>query len=202
MVGVALLLILFTQSGQAQTTTLNLSQDLVRLGIAPTNMAPNQPALDAGPLLHKGVGYAMANKIGRVIADPGSYYFLSLQTGYSHLQLGGNPTTPTIANITIDLQGSSLIFTHPLHYAIIIWYGVNVVLQNFTVDYQPLPFTQVRVVAVDIPKSQIQYVVEPGWQDPSVFNSMPKAPPISSSAIVHFFRYGQPVLGRLYAPLP
>src|SRR5215831_5796092 len=31
-------------------TTLNLSQDLVSLGIASTNMVPNQPSLDAGPL--------------------------------------------------------------------------------------------------------------------------------------------------------
>ena len=36
-------------------TTLNLSHDLVPLGIASTNMSPNQPALDAGPLFVAGV---------------------------------------------------------------------------------------------------------------------------------------------------
>ena len=61
----ALFVFLMTQPAAAQTTTLNLSQDLVALGIASTNMLPNQPALDAGPLLNKGVGYAMAHQISR-----------------------------------------------------------------------------------------------------------------------------------------
>ncbi len=36
-------------------TALNMSQDLVRLGIASSNMLPNQPTLDAGPLLLRAV---------------------------------------------------------------------------------------------------------------------------------------------------
>ena len=54
---------------RAAATTLNLSQDLVALGIAATNMVPNQPSLDAGPLLSSGVAYAVAHGIGRVIAN-------------------------------------------------------------------------------------------------------------------------------------
>ena len=65
-----------TSSGALAQTTLNLSQDLVRLGIAATNMTPNQSALDAGPLLLAGVNYAKANGLNRVIADQGAYYFL------------------------------------------------------------------------------------------------------------------------------
>ena len=53
-------------------TTLNLSQDLVKLGIAATNMVPNQPTLDAGPPFFRAVLYAQNHQIGRVIADPGA----------------------------------------------------------------------------------------------------------------------------------
>jgi hypothetical protein len=172
-------------------TTLNLSQDLVTLGIA-ANMVPNQPSLDAGPLLSAGVAYAMAHGIDRIIADPGTYYFLNLQTSNAHVQLGGNPTTPSVSNLTIDLQGSSLIFTHPLQYGIILWVNTNIVLENFTTDYQPLPFTQLRVVSVDRARAQIQYSVEPGYQDPATFNSAQPSPGTGPIVIeVYIYRNGR-----------
>lgn len=72
------LLLLFLTSPASPQTTLNLSQDLVPLGIASTNMVPNQPSLDASPLLQGGVAYAKAHGISVVVADPGTYYFLSV----------------------------------------------------------------------------------------------------------------------------
>src|SRR5262245_7946148 len=81
-------------------TTLNLSLDLVSLGISATNMVPNQPALDAGPLLMQGVSYASSHGISTVVADVGTYYFLSPQGSNVHAQIAN------IANVTIDFQGS------------------------------------------------------------------------------------------------
>lgn len=200
------LFLAFTGSTPARAqTTLNLSQDLVPLGIAATNMAPNQPSLDAGPLLQSGVGYAVAHHIDRVIADSGTYYFLNLLTSNAHVQLGGNPVTPGVSNLTIDLQGSALIFTHPLQYGIILWDNTNVVLQNFTADFQPLPFTQLRVVAVNPALAQIQYSVEPGWQNPSAFNSAQPSPGTGPIVVeVHVFRNGRPAFGtrRMAAQMP
>jgi hypothetical protein len=49
------------------------------LGIAQSDMVPNQRDLDAGPLLFRGVSYAANHQIQRVIADPGGYYFSTLQ---------------------------------------------------------------------------------------------------------------------------
>src|SRR6267142_1102439 len=72
-----------TQSGSTPTT-LNLSQDLVALGIAASNMTPNQPALDAGPLFVQGVEYAKTHGIRMVVADPGAYYFLGLTEINAH----------------------------------------------------------------------------------------------------------------------
>jgi hypothetical protein len=170
--------------GFAQSS-LNVSHDLVPLGIAASNMVSNQPALDSGPLLFQAVEYAQQHHIPLVIADPGVYYFLSLQNANWHLQLEG------LNDMTIDLQGSDLIFSHPLQEALYLGYNMNTVFQNFTVDYQPLPFTQVRVVSVDPSHAQIQYAVQPGWQDPSTFNSAPPGTIIE----VHMFRNGQPAFG-------
>ena len=69
-------------------------------------------------------------------------------------------------------------------------------MQNLTADFQPLPFTQLRVVAVDVPNSQIQYTVEPGYQDPSAFNSLTGWQGVGPHSIeVHVFRNGQPAFG-------
>jgi hypothetical protein len=63
---------------EAAQTTLNVSEDLIRLGIASSNMVPNQPSQDAGPIFFQAVSYANSHQIGHVIADPGAYYFRSL----------------------------------------------------------------------------------------------------------------------------
>ncbi len=180
--------------------TLNLSQDLVTLGVAATNMVPNQPSLDAGPLFMAGVEYAKAKGISTVVADPGSYYFSSIWNvpgSNTHVAVSG------IDNMTIDLHGADLIFTHPMFYGVIVYASTNAVLQNFTVDYQPLPFTQLRVVSVDVPNLRIQYSVEPGYQDPVTFNSFPLPPGVVTPEIqVHVFRNGRPILPRLFTQLP
>lgn len=170
----------------AQATTLNLSRELAGLGIAGSNMVPNQPALDAGPLFMAGVNYAKNHGITTVIADPGTYYFLSTIDN-THAALAG------IDNMTIDLQGASLIFTRPLYYGLVVYSSTNATIQNFTVDFQPLPFTQLRVVAVDVANSQIQYTVEPGYQHPSAFNGLTEWQGVGPhSFTVHVFRNGQP----------
>jgi hypothetical protein len=177
-------------------TTLNMSQDLVRLRIASTNMAPNQPDLDAGPLFFQAVSYARSHQIDRVIADPGAYYFLSLQFAGAHVAWNG------LSNLTIDLQGSGLHFSFPLAGGISITNGTNIVLQNFTVDYDPLPFTQVRVVSVNPAQQQIQFAVDGNWQNPSVLNAVFNVSGVGVD--VHIFRNGRPIVGanRLHAQNP
>ncbi len=58
-------------------------------------------------------------------------------------------------------------------------------------------------MAVDVPNAQIQFAVEPGWQDPSAFNSRTGPPGFSvGQAIAYIFRNGRPVLGRLFTQTP
>jgi len=176
--------------------TLNLSEDLVKLGIASQNMVPNQPSVDAGPLFFQGVLYAQNKKIGRVIADPGAYYFLSQQYAGTHLAWAN------LSNLTLDLQGSDLHFTFPVATGISLTNATNIALQNFTVDYDPLPFTQVQVLSVNPAQQQIQFAVAGNWQNPSVLNEVFSIP--NGSVDVHIFRDGRPIIGanRLHAANP
>jgi uncharacterized protein (TIGR03437 family) len=184
----------------AAQSTLNVSEDLVRLGIASTNMVPNQPSLDAGPLFFQAVQYAQNHNIGAVIADPGSFYFLSLQSPLVHL------AWDSLSNLTIDLRGSDLYFTHPLVSGLLVTNSKNVVFENFTADYNPLPFTQVRVVSVNPAQQTIQFAVDGNWQNPSALNAVfPTIPNEYGVGVeVHMFRNGRPIPGvtRMYATNP
>jgi hypothetical protein len=204
-ISVLCLLLFLEVNANGQSTPLNLSQDLVPLGIAATNMVPDQLSLDAGPLFRAGVAYAISHQFDRVIANKGSYYFLSLQNPGVHVQLGGNPEVPDVHDLTIDFQGSDLIFTHTLQWGITLWYNMNVVLENFTADYQPLPFSQVQVTSVDTANAKFQYSVPPGWVDPSTFNNAQPTPGTGTITIeVHVFRNGRQAFGtrRMGAQFP
>ena len=182
------LLLAFAVSMSAQTSTLNLSTDLVSLGIAPANMAPNQPALNSGPLLESGVRYATSHQMSRVIASPGSYYFLSPSSVSSgaHAVFAGSTTVP----LTIDLQGSDLYLARPGLIGIFITGGTNLTVQNFTVDYLQQIYTQALVTGVNPAQRQIQFTVQPGWQAPSALNAL--LPTGQAVGYVYVFRNGQP----------
>jgi hypothetical protein len=134
-------LVLFV-SLSASGQVLNLSRDLVAKGIAASNMTPDMPTLDSGPLFQAGVEYASAHGIPKVIADRGSYYFLTLYSPFQHVYLN------QISNVTVDLHYSDLYAAFSNIIAIQIANSTNFTLKNFTVDYQELPFTQVTVTGV------------------------------------------------------
>src|SRR5712692_3130492 len=109
---------------------------------------------------------AWVHQIGQVIADRGAYYFRSLQYSGAHV------AWDKLNNLTIDLQGADLYFSFPLVNGITISRSTNIVLENFTADYDPLPFTQVRVISVDPAQQRIQYAVDGNWQNPSALNAV------------------------------
>ncbi len=186
-------LVAFGQSG----TTLNLSRDLVAKGIAPSNLTPNSPALDARPLFEAAVAYASKNGISTLTADPGSYYFLSLHSASQHVGLSG------VSNLTIDWLNSDLYFAFSNTAAFDCVACSSVTLQNFTLDYQQLPFTQATITAVDAAGKKLTYQTLPGWQSPVDFNTNRAAD--GGDAIYMFvFRNGAPLaqMGRLTAARP
>lgn len=130
-----------------QPTSINVSRDIVSLGIGQQNLTPNNPNIDAGPLIAACAKYATAHGIHSVLIPGGNYYFNSVTNRvYLYLQ--------DIKNVNI--QGSidgittNFIFKTRKAGGIIIRDCYNTGIQNLTMDYTPdLPFTVATVSEVD-----------------------------------------------------
>ncbi len=211
----ACLLIVVLNPGVAYGQVLNLSTDLVAKGIAASNMTPNTPGLDARPLFQAGIEYASSNHIPKVVADRGSYYFLSLNSQYQHAYLNA------IGNVTVDLKYSDLYFALGNIMAIDINNSVNLTLKNFTVDYLPwqspltplqaeLPFTEVTVTSVNpcpppcgtppctpaCAPPIVSFVQDGTYPLPSTFNSLTvPSSYVNNGYFAYIFRNGQQLSG-------
>jgi hypothetical protein len=81
----------------AQTSSINLSHDLVRLGIASQNLPPNSPSVDARPLFQAALDYVKNHGIQLITLDRGAYYFLTAQNANSYLHF------LAFSDLTVDL---------------------------------------------------------------------------------------------------
>lgn len=181
---------LFSLSACAlHATTVNMSQDLVRLGIASQNLVPNQPTLDARPLFQAALAYVASTPgITLLTLNKGNYYLLSNENGAGVLII------PNLSNLTIDLAGSTFYFVGPfLPNGIQIYYCSNVTLTNFQLDYLNPPYTHVKLVSVDTTSRTLTYALLPNWPDPSTFNNLGSQFPVDYVAA--FFRNGAIVPG-------
>lgn len=165
-------------------TTLNLSRDLVPLGIASQNMVPNTPALDAQPLFSAALQYIQNNPLQLLTADPGAYYFLTPLA----VNTGVYVYFPSLSNLIIDFQGSTLYFKDGQKRAFDIENCQNITLKNFTIDYLVPSYTQVQLTAIDPVQRTFTYSVMPGWADPKTFISTPEFG--GPELIAVFFRNG------------
>lgn len=156
----ALSLLFAALSASAQPSQINVSQDLVSLGIAAQNAAPDNSNADARPLFQAAIQYASANGINRIIADPGGYWFLTPQQPGSYLVLDH------VSGLTLDLHGSDVYLMNSFLTGILLTGCHGVTLTNFTVDYVRLPFTQVRLAAVAAGSGTLSYQTMPGWPSP------------------------------------
>jgi uncharacterized protein (TIGR03437 family) len=192
-----LLCLSFSFDSRAQTTSLNLSHDLVNAGIAASNMTPGQPSLDSRPLIEAAVTYATKNGITSLIADPGTYYFLTLHNANTHVLFNA------ASNLQLNFQNSDLLFAFSNVSAMECINCTTVTLENFSIDYQQLPFTQVTVASVNTAGKSFTYQTIPGYQDPSAFNTN-RAYDGSDAIYMFVFRDGVPIqqVGRLTASRP
>ena len=152
-------------SAGAQVTQINVSQDLVALGIARQNAVPGNSSVDARPLFQAAIQYATANGISRIVADPGAYWFLTLQQSGDYLVLDH------VSALTIDLQGSDIYLLNSFATGIYLTGCKGVTLANFTIDYVHLPFTQVRLTGVIPANGTLAYETIPGWPSPANLRS-------------------------------
>jgi hypothetical protein len=82
--------------------TITLSHDLVRLGIASSNVRPDSPAIDARPLFQAALEYAQSHPIRLITVDRGAYYFLTSQDSQTYLRIAA------LSGLTIDLADSTV----------------------------------------------------------------------------------------------
>ena len=159
----ALLLALSVGAALGQVSQVNISQDLVALGIAGQNATPNTPGLDARPLLYNAILYAASNGIPKVTADPGAYWFLTSQKSDRYMVLD------RLTDVTVDLQGSDIFLKNAFMIGFDVENCQRLTLANFNIDSVQLPFTQVRVTGVG--GRTISYEPIPGWQSPTALRS-------------------------------
>jgi hypothetical protein len=148
----------------AQPTSLNLSRDLVALGIASRNAVPNTPTLDSRPLFQAGLDYAQSHHIPLVTVDTGAYYLLT--TAFADRYVNVYRAT----DLTIDLAGSTIYFNQGLRQGFAFTECQRVTLTNLQIDYLNPPYTHVELTAVDTPGRALSYRTLAGWADPATLS--------------------------------
>jgi hypothetical protein len=171
---------------------LNMSHDLVSLGIAGQNLTPNNPSLDARPLFQAAIQYAQSHpvQIQTVTLDTGAYYMLTPQQGNAELVFGG------VSNLVVDLAGSTMYFNQILlSSGFYIYYCSNFTFKNFQTDYINPPYTHVQLTSVDTTNRLLHYQTLPNWPDPATFSSL--VDPYGGTVQIYaaFFRGGQIIPG-------
>lgn len=161
----AILLLSGTVQAEA-ASTLNLSRDLVRLGIASQNLHADDPSFDARPLFEAAIRYVRENAVERMTVDRGSYYFLTPQDSGAYLEFAA------LSDVTIDLAGSRIFFAGAFLRAFGLVNCDHVTLKNFDIDFIDPPFTQVELVSVDAAARTLAYRTLPNWRDPATFGAI------------------------------
>jgi hypothetical protein len=171
-----------------QQSTLNLSHDLVRFGIAAQNLTPDDPSLDARPLFQAALHYAAQNHTSLITVDHGAYYFLTPQNPETYLVF------LELSDLRVDLAGSRIYFAHPFLQGFLVSNCQRVTLTNFEADILSPPYTHVRLESVDAQQRTLAYTTLDDWVNPETFNgeTTPLGPPVLWAVV---FRNGSIVPG-------
>lgn len=175
----------------ADGITVNLSRDLVRLGIATQNLPANDPSFDARPIFEAALQYVGTHQVQRLTVDRGTYYFLTPQDAQTYLRFR------SLSDLTIDLAGSKVFLAGAFLQGFALANCDHVTLTNFDIDFLERPYTQVELLSVDPSARTLSYRVLPQWRDPATFDS-PSVPGEAAASLVIWavaFRAGDIVPG-------
>ncbi|MBV8588193.1 MAG: hypothetical protein JO308_18035, partial [Verrucomicrobia bacterium] len=154
----------FCSIGAKAQTSINLSRDLVQLGIASQNLSPDNPSLDARPLFQAALAYASNHGTQLITLDRGSYYFLTGETAGAYLRFA------TISDLTVNLADSTIYFADAFRQGFSLTDCQRVTLTNFTIDILKPPYTCVRLTSVNPSQRFLVYSLLPNWTDPMTFS--------------------------------
>lgn len=153
-------------SPAARSDVVNLSHDLVRLGISTSNLSPDSPNTDARPLFQAALLYAESHPIHRITVDHGAYYFLTPQDATAYLRLA------SLSDLTVDLDDSTVFFAGAFLQGFAVVNCQHVTLTRLRADFVTPPYTHVQLTAVDPLARTLSYALVPHWADPVAFNSL------------------------------
>lgn len=110
---------------------------------------------------------AKAHQGPKILRVPAGTYRIASTTGTFpnrwHLFLEG------IHDLLIDAEpGTTIIATTPATVLRVV-YGHNIRIRNLTIDYDPLSFTQGRIIALDRDARTLDWRLDDGWPDLSTF---------------------------------
>lgn len=115
---------------------------------------------DDGPAIRKAVAAAVAEGAGsRVVFGKKEYRLDWCETANYQISLEG------AENIAIEGNGAVLV-NHPRNNLISLTKCTNVSVKGFTVDYDPLPFTQGTITAVDAKEGWMDVRIQEGYSHP------------------------------------
>lgn len=93
--------------------------------------------------------------------DPGTYRF-SPPAGSD---LSPHFTVETAKDVVIDGHGAKLVFTDPLRSAFAFHGGEDIGIRNVTIDYDPVPFTQGKIIGLSNDNQTVRLDLDQGFPD-------------------------------------
>ena len=134
---------------------------------------------DDGPAIQKAVHAALAEGAGSRVVFEQKPYRLDWRENVSYqISLAG------AKEITLEGNGAVLV-SHPRSNLISLTNCTGVSVKNFTVDYDPLPFTQGTITTLDAKKGWIDVRIQKGYTHPlEVYQSLGIKPPDKDWGVV------------------
>jgi Right handed beta helix region len=181
---------------------LNVSTDLDQLpspyNVA--NMIPNSPQ-DSAQLLNDAIRWVSyynsenpSTPYTTITAEKGVYNFSYLTKfggRYVYVVLQPNKNS-VLQNVVIDLEGSDLFFSQPYNEAFAINDCQNLTLENFSIDYTTLPFTQLFVQGI-VSSTAISVIPESALPGQTPWVPVPNLPQSEATLYGFDFHNGHPL---------
>jgi parallel beta helix pectate lyase-like protein len=182
---------------------LNVSTDLDQLPSPynAANMIPNS-AQDSAQLLNDAIRWVSyynsenpSTPYTKITAEKGVYNFLcTTKFGGREVYILVQPESKNsvLQNVVIDLNGSDLFFSQPYNEAVTINDCQNLTLENFSIDYTTLPFTQLLVQSI-VNSTTITVTLESALPGQTPWVPVPNLPQSEATLYGFDFRNGYPL---------